>query len=212
MKRCAIVSANYRQPFVEAPVYRAWPDIKQASPLSHSPCLAVVSRRARCVAPVVTLFSWQRPAAVMRRVMAVVVDAIQLVLLGWLPAHVGKEAREIDAPLIAHSNPAPTPIGVAAVRRVETAAAHIAPGFIFRAAAGSRLVPVDGVTRTSSLSDQAAAATGYAAAHVVPGNRFDAPAVAATYPERSSRVLWGAMQDKEPAETLARKVDHSHDC
>ena len=114
-------------------------------------CRAVVNN-VDVVALVDTLFFSCRPAAVLRGVWAVIIDALNAVFGARSTPHVGKELIERLLPAIANKNSTPAVIFVRLIRGVAAALSHVHPAYVLRAVRqsvarfrlgylGSRLAP-----------------------------------------------------------------------
>lgn len=165
-----------------------------------------VSREIPSWARVVALFQNCCPPAIVRRVRAVVVDAVELVLRCWAWPHVGKECGEIIAPTLTHGNATSAPIWVSAVRRVVAASAHVAPRLVFRRSAASRLVAVDGASTPSGFADQTTATARCASQKMVESNLFGAPTVAPTVPIRVTGCVVSPLQRYKFRESFTCEV------
>lgn len=86
---------------------------------------------------VVCLVNVGDPSAIVRRVMAVVIGAVDAVLRGGPRPHVSKKRGEALAPLVAHGDTASAVVGKGALIRVVAAAFDRRPGAVFVGAAVS---------------------------------------------------------------------------
>jgi hypothetical protein len=80
-----------------------------------------------------TLLGARCPAAIVRRVIAVVVAAIERVLRGWPRAHIGEESHEIVTPAVAHPNAAAAVALKSSMAWIVAPAIQIKPGDVFNA-------------------------------------------------------------------------------
>lgn len=80
-------------------------------PFSQDEGLAV-QRQADVVATVTHLFFFGCPSAILRRIRAIVIDAINRVPHGWARSHVFAERGEAVAPTVAHHNAATTVVAI----------------------------------------------------------------------------------------------------
>ena len=125
---CAFWRPATAQPMVHGPSgYAALID-----PFAGRLCLAVHSHEHGS-SIVVRLFLSRDPSAVLRRVWAVVVDAVQGVIRRAC-AHVAQESDEVGAPPLAHANPAAPVVSVLRVSCVVTAVLRSLPRVVLRAA------------------------------------------------------------------------------
>lgn len=79
--------------------------VQFARPLRHrlpATLIADIHRNA----PVVLLLLDRRPAAILRAVVAIIVDAVKCVRRRWFTAHISQECWEVVAPAFAHRNAA----------------------------------------------------------------------------------------------------------
>ena len=79
---------------------------------------------------VAVLFAHRGPAYVAGLVMAVVVDAVNCVPLGWLRSDVFVERQKVVEPFVADTYPSPAVIGVVIVARLQAAILHRLPCFV----------------------------------------------------------------------------------
>src|SRR5207344_2015015 len=84
------------------------------------------------VPTVVLLFTSGRPPTVLRRVGAVVVEAVNRVLGTRSRPHVGQKRRVVMPPAVADRNPTSSIPRITAMRRLDTPQDHLMPHRIFR--------------------------------------------------------------------------------
>lgn len=126
----------------------------QSRQLSDSETLPLVFHPV-IPACVVGLFSARRPTAVLRRIWAFVVDAVNGVMARWARSHILIECREVVPPSLTDANASPAiPLVVLGVSVVATRV-HPAPAGIFRRFLHAMLV----VDRCDLLSQQTPATT-----------------------------------------------------
>lgn len=101
-------------------------DTERLRPLRKRACLALPGDDA-APSRVALLFLSRGPAAILRRVGAVVVDSIQGVLSRWARSHVAKELTEVVSPLIAHRDATATVAREVRHLRVVATVSHRAP-------------------------------------------------------------------------------------
>ena len=88
---------------------------------------------------IVALLNLRSPAAVVWRVWAVIVDAVESVAIrAW--SHVGDESREIMDPFIGHGDSAPTPVGVSLMGGVIAPPLGVAPSLVLGGVSAAWLV------------------------------------------------------------------------
>jgi hypothetical protein len=143
---------------------------------------------------VVPLFLCAGPTAIARFVVAIVVDAVKLVLW-WARAHIFDKRGEVMAPSVAHRNAAPAPVGVSRVRRVVAAAAHIAPRLVFAAAAGSCFVTMNSRTLARALAMETTAASRAPRQQMAKSDVFYGPAITLALHAAVSASEWFNISD-----------------
>lgn len=99
--------------------------INQARPLS-------LNQHEHVRPSVAPLFLHGGPAAIVRRIGTIVVDAIKRMGGARLASHVGQEICEVGAPALADGNAAPAVLVPIFVLRIRRAIEHAAPSMIFR--------------------------------------------------------------------------------
>lgn len=195
------VQGSFYRPFSkEASDHRSVGDARKDGRLveRHRPSAVIDAFRR---AFVVGLDSWRGPAAIVRRVRPVRIDAIYRVAL-WARPHVGKKTREIVKPFRAHSDAS------SAVRRIPCRVGIIAtllgsqPRFVF-----SRLSALTSVSVREMAEPSAASTTqGVAARQGVTNDSGFAPAVASTGPKGSYSFAVHSVQCDKFAEALPCQV------
>ena len=90
-----------------------------------------VKRDEYSIATVARLLRLSGPAAVLRRVRAVVVDPVYRVFRGWFAAHVRQERREVIAPSVTHADTAPSIGRVGVVGHPVATRNYFAPHVVF---------------------------------------------------------------------------------
>jgi len=157
---------------------------------------------------VVSLLNARGPAAILRRVRAGVVDAVNAVSLGRLRSHVGNESGEIMDPFIAHGDAASAPVGIARMRLFEATLFSLAPSVVFGAVTAAWFVAVLGGAFSGALVLVTAATVGLAVAQMLSGDLFDNATVALAQPHRVA--LFGAKGKHRPSrKSLAGQVNDS---
>lgn len=105
----ALRQRSFNRPFqdIEAILQSPIGDTRTARPFGHRPRFAEIGNQAS-VASITSLLAPGRPAAIVLGVGAVVIDAIQRMILTRLRSHVGIELTEIMTPFIGHHDSAAT--------------------------------------------------------------------------------------------------------
>ena len=93
---------------------------------------ASVQGKGDIPAIVAELFSAKRPAAIIRRIISIVVNTIQRVFRRWRIPHVSHERGKGSPPFSAHLNPSASIVMVAGVVRVFAALHHASPAMVKR--------------------------------------------------------------------------------
>lgn len=155
--------------------------------------------------PIMTLLNRGGPAAVIWRVRSIVVDAIQLIPR-WLRSHVCQEGGKVVAPSITHRDATTTPISIARMMRVVAARLRVAPGVVFGRSGLACFVSMLERSLASAFVSQATTTHLRPSLQVLREYQPGLSAVAAAQPE-SSRVRWHAMQDGQPSESEAAKIN-----
>src|SRR5262252_88881 len=113
---------------------RVRPQIELVGPVFHAPGFPL-PRHPKCIAAgtlVTSLFGAIRPAAILRCVRAIVIDAVNRVALRWPWPHVSQEIRKRLAPTVTDCDAA-TAISVEAIMvRIGATLDHVHPRAIFR--------------------------------------------------------------------------------
>jgi hypothetical protein len=157
--------------------------------------------RAPRLAAIVGLFLLRRPAAILGRVRAVVVDAVERVKLRRTLSHVREERFEAVAPAVADRNSAATVVGVARCLRIQAPVLHLLPRAEFR-----RLAPaVRAVRGGRALTVQAPARLRSAAEELLSDGR-GVPAVAPAEPRSMLAVMLAFLQHDQSSEPLSRQI------
>ena len=129
-RRChGIVKAPAK--FHDAVSQDAWRQPLPTSPFRDGQSLASPGHAA-IAAPIVCLLDARGPAAILRRIRSVVVDAIQCVLWPWTWAHVHEEGQERPLPASTHTDPAEPVVLVTPIRRLRTSLDHAFPTSVLR--------------------------------------------------------------------------------
>lgn len=79
------------------------------------------------------LLSGQRPSAIARFVVSIVVDAVKRMSLGWTSTHVSEKVFKTVAPPLAHFNSSPPPSGIARIVWVMASKFHLCPDAVLNA-------------------------------------------------------------------------------
>jgi hypothetical protein len=166
------------------------------------PCLASEVRGLR----VSRLLGGSGPSAIRRFVVAVVVDAIQRVSLGWSASHIGKERFKGIAPTVTDRNAAPAVSFVVIMFRVVTAGLHALPDFVFGGGLShGRLAVLLVRASLAVLPSSAAARLDTSGPQKARPRRSLAPAVASAEP-----LISDALNNRESSESLSRQIKGFH--
>lgn len=131
------LSRRSGQGFVNCPTLRqsrndrSTRDTCAPGPILDAHGLAIHGEKAR-FARVQNLLSARSPSAVVRRIRAVVVDAVDRMVLRWPRTHVGKKVSERVAPTFADENASASVVGIGDVVPVVAASVHGHPRQMFR--------------------------------------------------------------------------------
>lgn len=168
-------SINGPLAFIEALVQRAGIHTRSACPLTNRHG-SVVVRDVTTVGAVIALFSNGRPSAIVRRVIAVVVNAVDGMFRGWARSHVLIEGIKGIAPTLTNLN-APAAIArVSIYCRIVAAIQHRIPRRVFR-------LPSIAVNQCVFVVQlQAAATAGVLRFQIIGANGHDATALTFTNP------------------------------
>lgn len=188
-------------------------DPDPARPLGKGEALAVM-RHIDADAPIRMLDMWKRPAAVLRRVIAIVVDAVNGVFAAWARSHVSKEVFK-RSPALADRNAARLVVAEVLAVRVRGAIKDAGPNTVLGGFAHAVRALGSAVSLCKLLFADAATGRREAAFKVLRPRGFLAAAVASAYPHGAAlRIVEGrAMQCGEKAEALASQVKwfgHKH--
>lgn len=152
---------------------------------------------------VLLLLAVRRPAAVLRAVMTVIVDAVNGVCVTRSATHVSNKSRKRFAPSVAHCNSTTAVVGELFVSRAETAAAHRLPHPIL----GYFAQPVLRGCRNGTLQTVAAARNRSPGAKRLCGYGSSDATVAFTQPVKDAlRRSTCVSNDKKPPEPFAGEV------
>ena len=159
---------------------------------------AVNDDSAHCAFVDVLLAPWC-PAAILRRVGAVVVASFECVAV-WAWPHVAPERSEIITPFITHDNPARTVVAEPLIGSAVASSLGAAPSGVLARVRTS----VCGREQVGALT---AAALRFAISERATANRYDLSAVTATFP-RPSAALRSVMANRyQVSKPLAGNVE-----
>ena len=152
------------------------------------------------------------PAAVVRFVVAVIVDAIQRVAWGWTLTHVSEERRVVHPPAT-HGDASASVVGVVAVFRVQASAFHPIPDSSLLRHRSTLGVTVPEVPSRCDVWTETTATLCHSRAEVRPTNDGILPAIAAAQPRRLFLPTGGddgpdSAESGQPAEPSTSEVDH----
>lgn len=161
------------------------------------------------VSPIIALLDCRRPPAVVRRVWAVVVDAIKCVAIGARP-HVREEVLVAVAPAVAHRDATASPVLIPSMGDVEAPSPQVAPALVFRRAAAARLVSMFCRAESNFLVLEAAATLRGARSKMLRSNAFNGAAIAATQPILHAAAWRGLWNNNQATEPLLTKIHQLH--
>lgn len=170
-----------------------------------------VERDGGVGARVLALFASCGPAAIVRRVRAVVVDALNRVLVGWSWPHIGQKSLKAIEPSSAHGDASAAVVLEPFVTGVYAALPCCRPHGIFRHQSVANFQAQGG---SQSFNTKAATANGLPGLKVYAPDHGDLAAVASANPSAalssSSRRGHIAIQHDEASESLARQITDYH--
>ena len=149
------------------------------------------------------LFS-RSPAAVLRSVVAVVVDAVQRQCRGPL-AHVLEKIGEC-LPSLANADPSFPVVSKFLAIRIEASSLHRSPDAVFRPVASPSRIAVDSGALLSRLHGKATTAASSALAQVASRDNALGAASTPAAPQRIAPVCSGPFNRRQPAEALASQI------
>lgn len=158
-------------------------------------------------APVAALLSDCGPAAILWRVRAIVVDAIDGVFRGWTWPHIGQKRCELVAPSVAHGDAASAPVLVSGVGQIEASAAEVAPCLVFNRRAATPLVPVLCGATDGRFRSQAPTAHGLSVTEMRAVYIHDLTAVTAARPVVLTTTFRALSQDTPTRKALPSEID-----
>lgn len=157
---------------------------------------------------IMNLLSPRRPATIARAIVAVIVDAVQGVVL-WASAHIFQEGREVAAPRLIDGNASATVVSVAPPVSAVTAALHRRPCSIFPTVL--RVLTMRPSSSAGHFAAHASAARGMAGPQVVSRDQTERPTRAATMPHHHSMLaLLSGPHGRQSSERLGRYVNDWH--
>lgn len=154
------------------------------TPLSKRERAAVMDN-LRIASTVVQLNIWRGPSAILRLVIAIVVDTIKRMSVRWSQSHVGQKVFEGTAPPFAHSDASSSVAPIGWPVRVFATRAHVRPCDVFSCIRFS-MRPTQFDYRASAL---ASARRCFAVAKVAPSGGRSATAFALTNPVKALAFL-----------------------
>jgi hypothetical protein len=156
---------------------------------------------------VASLFQPSGPSAVLRTVWAVVVDAVNRMLIGWPWSHVSEECREVVPPMVADGDSSSTIVRIAFQVWLVATALNRAPCDVFNGMAHSMFQQL----RSRLVSFQASAAMRIVASQITTTDTGCIPAITATFPIDFVWLrAWQFPNDKQPSESSAGIFDALH--
>lgn len=177
--------------------------LKQSSAPKHPDAL----RRLRVAAFIPLLLGSRGPSAVIRRVGAVVVDAVQRMIGRWASPHVLQERLVGRAPLVTDANTTPAITRIPLVARIVTAVPHIDPRLIFARPCASSGITVRGLSGASFLAMVATATDCLSSSQGASGDDPFRAALATAAPMRSWVSPLCLFDDGQSSKPSAYRVD-----
>lgn len=138
---------------------------------------------ANSCAPISSLHCFGGPAAILRAIGAVVVDAVDRVGWRWARAHISEEVIERRAPAVAHGYASPAVVIPVRAISIEAACLQVAPCVPFRANARFARHAVRGSAGADLFCSQATTARARAVAKRGAIYRFPASAITLAQPQ-----------------------------
>ena len=167
--------------------------------------------------PVPCLLGASRPSAVLWRIWAVVVNAINGMVGRRARSHIGKEGREATAPTVADRNPTTSPASILPVSGVITTMTHAAPRSIFGgdsrfaiAAVGPTAMAVRSIQASRVLSMETSTTLRVAAPQVTSIDNPIRPTITAARPIAFPLTYFHEPQDNQTTESGTSKIQTSH--
>jgi hypothetical protein len=154
------------------------------------------------VAAIVGLFLRRCPVAIVWRVWAVIIAAVNRVPVRWARAHVGEEVLEAVAPAIAYRDTASAIFRVVGRSRIQASILQALPSMVF----DSRAQAVRTVGFVNALEAQAAAGGAPFPKMVLADDNQRAAIAAAGPGTMSASTTIGLMQDCEASESLSVQI------
>lgn len=136
------------------------------------------------------LFASCGPTAVIRRIVAIIVDAIERVFWRWARPHVAVKRHEVIAPTLADIDTPTAVIGVIRSLLVEATRLHASPCLVFWRLTPSLTLPVPERPRCQQLASETAATVGLSISETAQTDDRDCPAIALTLPSDLSLAGW----------------------
>ena len=161
-------------------------------------------RNLRARPTIVCLLNRRCPAAILLRVVAVIVASIKGVSW-WARPHISLKYREILTPLSRHRNPAPTIALVLRLPWVEASSLRPKPYQVL--ASGSRAVGEQ--ARRGALTVPAAATRCSPRAQALRGDHAELPAFASAFPREVPTAMWHLFNHGQASEHLTCQINLS---
>lgn len=155
---------------------------------------------------VVRLFNVVGPTAILRRVGAVVVNALDGMLNGWPLPHVGIEVLERVEPAVAHDNATATIARIGWNVRISASGLDMCPTAVLRRLDHA----VRGVSHTDSLPLQAAAALSVTVSKMPATGNYLVSTIASAFPHGATFGRMGISKHRKPTVSLPSHVNHVH--
>ena len=157
------------------------------------------------VALVSSLFRWRGPAAVIRAVVGIYVNAVNRVGASWRDSHISKEGLKF-VPLLANLDSASTIVWVILAAGIVAALHHVRPGLVFLGLLPNAGMAVCGVGFGSRLPLKASARPRMTVGQLRPIDNGLRSALAPATPVGTSATNFSKFQHRERVEGLSRKI------
>jgi hypothetical protein len=145
------------------------------------------------------LFAARCPSAIIRRVVAVVVDAINRKMRAWPTTHIRQKVCETLLPSLANFNSPSAVIGKCMIVRISASSLHCLPNEVFR-------MLIEAVLESpsrESFSMKTSAGFSPSSSEAAASNAFLSSAIANAF-----RMMSGLRNHKKSSEAKSNRVDH----
>jgi hypothetical protein len=171
-----------------------------------------IELNSRGTTTVIALGATTGPAAVVRSVWTVCVDAVKRVAAAARP-HVSRESGEVVTPFVAHGDTAAAVVGEVWIVRVVATLFGLGPRTIFAGKSSAFSGAVAMVALRNALALSTAARRGVPRSQVGCLHQADGPAVALTPPRRFQVANVGTFKNNQASVAMRRQIDKArHTC